>query len=396
MQFDISNQKLPPIYKRGDKDCYLDPVRKKLIYITPEETIRQKVISYLINNLKVPVEMISVEAHLSHYGIRSKRRADIIIHGKDVDGILIPVAIIECKAPGVILGNMAAAQVADYCNSLYCDYAMMVNDCESICYHYDEKQDIYIQIDRLPEYSELLENKYSIIAQEELPDRVLHKDISTFLKKNLTEYDPNISHLTEHKLACAAFNLLEGLLDTRHRLPVINNDMFTLIEDYGVRTMSYGDASGGKFDGLYRSFIIDKNNITEIVSIGLSTYTTYAHPDDIKTSLNVAIDNEKESHHSLQLVLDDNVKYDKDKYTFYHHGRIAIGNKGSGKIRELREYVNRNRPELICGNKFFLGTLVDDRQWQLDDPEVAKLIENLISYALIRDEYRNEVKNRFS
>lgn len=42
---DLSKAKLPPIYKRNRKDCYLDPIREKLIYITPEETVRQQVIS---------------------------------------------------------------------------------------------------------------------------------------------------------------------------------------------------------------------------------------------------------------------------------------------------------------------------------------------------------------
>lgn len=32
---------LPPTYSRQGKECYLDPIRKKLIYITPEETVRQ-------------------------------------------------------------------------------------------------------------------------------------------------------------------------------------------------------------------------------------------------------------------------------------------------------------------------------------------------------------------
>ena len=38
--------KLHPIYKRNGRECYLDPIRKKLIYITPEETARQRVIQY--------------------------------------------------------------------------------------------------------------------------------------------------------------------------------------------------------------------------------------------------------------------------------------------------------------------------------------------------------------
>ena len=50
MKINIENQKLPPIYKRNGKDCYLDPIREKLIYITPEETVRQYIISYLFTN----------------------------------------------------------------------------------------------------------------------------------------------------------------------------------------------------------------------------------------------------------------------------------------------------------------------------------------------------------
>lgn len=394
MQFDITAQRLPKIYKRGNTDCYLDPVRKKLIYITPEETVRQKVISYLIDVLDVPAEMISVEANLSHYGVRSKRRADIIVHGTDSEDVLRPVAIVECKAPGIILGEKAADQITDYCNSLGCDFAMMVNDCESFTYHYDEKRDEYIQIDGLPKYSELLENKFSEFVPGEFPARIAHDKISAFLKANLDEYSPDISNLTEHSLACAAFNLLEGLLDPRHQLPKRNYDLFSLIEDYGVRTLSYGNAAGGNFSGLYRSFIIDVGGSTEFVSIGLSTYATFAKPDDVKTVLNVAVDNEKESHHALQLVLDDNVEYSGNKFTFLHHGKIAVSNKGSGKVDELREFVKARRPQLIYGKQFCMGTLVNDRNWDLDDTEVVNLIENLISYALIRDEYRKEVKQR--
>lgn len=394
MQFDISRQRLPTIYKRENKDCYLDPVRKKLIYITPEETVRQKVLSYLVDNLDVPPEMISVEAHLSHYGIRSKRRADIIIHGMDANGTLRPVAIVECKAPGVILGDKAAEQLADYCNLLGCDFAMLVNDCECFSFHYDNPKNEYVQIDELPSYSELLENKFSTFIPGELPPRIPYDKISDYLKENLDERTSDISNLTDRPLACAAFNLQEGLLNSMHKLPQKEYDMFSLVEDYGIRMLSYGNASGGVFSGLYRSFIIDVNGSTEIVSIGFSTYATYSRPDNLKTALNVAIDNEKESHHSLELILDDNVKYTENKFIFFHHGKIGVSNKGSGKIDELREFVKARRPQLIYGKQFCLGTLINDRDWDLDDPEVANLIENLISYALIRDEYRRTIKQR--
>jgi hypothetical protein len=108
MYIDLSAQPLPKIYKRKGKECYLDPVRKKLVFITPEETVRQRVLSYVINELNVPMEMISVEDHLSHYGIKSSLRADILIKCLTEENDLIPIAVIECKAPGIGPGEKTA------------------------------------------------------------------------------------------------------------------------------------------------------------------------------------------------------------------------------------------------------------------------------------------------
>ena len=167
-----------------------------------------------------------------------------------------------------------------------------------------------------------------------------------------------------------------------------------MIEDYGVRLLSYGNAGGGVFYGPYRSFLIERNGSTEFVSFGFSVYGRTEKPNSWKTALNVAIDNEKESHHALQLSIDDNVIYQNETVTFYHSGRIAVGNKGSGKVSELRSFVESRYPKIITGNRFNLGVLKYDRNWTLDDPEVIALIENMISYALVRDEYRAFVKEQ--
>lgn len=114
----------------------------------------------------------------------------------------------------------------------------------------------------------------------------------------------------------------------------------------------------------------------------------------VKTCLNVAHDDEREIHHALQLSFDDNVLVNNEKVTFYHNGKIAIGNKRSGKIDELRQFVAERYPDIIDGNRFNLGTLRDEHMWNIDQPDVIKVIVNLISYALIRDEYRDYVKKR--
>ena len=95
---------------------------------------------------------------------------------------------------------------------------------------------------------------------------------------------------------------------------------------------------------------------------------------------------------TLQLVVEDNVAITGDKVNFYHSGKIAVGRQGSGKIDELRMFVEELYPRIISGKRFFLGSIVNDRLWRLDDPDVIGLIENLISYSIVRDEYREYVK----
>ena len=170
--------------------------------------------------------------------------------------------------------------------------------------------------------------------------------------------------------------------------------MFKLIEDYGIRMLSYGNAGGGQFFAPYRSFLIEYKGNTEFISFAFSSYGRSEKEGVIKTAMNVAHDNEKETHHALQLSFDDNVQVIDGKVTFYHSGRIAVGNQGSGKIDELRMFVEERYPKIIDGKRFNLGTLVNDHLWNIDQPDVIEVIANCISYALIRDEYREFVKQR--
>ena len=389
------------IYIRKGKECYLDPIRKKLIYVTPEETVRQDMISFLLETIKVPEDMLIVEQHLSHYGIDSKLRADIVIHAVDKTDktLMLPIAIVECKAPEVYLDEKAINQLLDYCDLIGANYGVLTNGVHSFFYKYDEATCQYIMLSEFPLYTDMLSGKFTIRETEEVPSIIPFQKIRNYLEEEFSakeeeDYGADISKLTPINIAVPVFNLLEGLLDYRVKMPVGNYGMFELIEDSGIRMLSCGDASGGSFFGPYRSFLIKIGNTIEYYSIGMSTYCTYACPNDVKTCIFVAHDTEKEAHHALQLVVDDNVTVLENKIHFYHHGRIAVGNKGSGKIDELRMFVKDRYPELIDGKRFYLGSLTNDRLFRLDDSEVIKLIVNLISYAMIRDEYRDYVKGK--
>lgn len=396
MRINIEKQSLPRIYRRNGKECYLDPVRQKLIYITPEETVRQRMISYLVNELSVPKEAILVEEHLSHYHVNSKRRADIIVHGTK-DEINYPILIVECKAPEVYLDEKAHEQVFDYCDALGADYAMVCNGYQMYCYKYMKEKNRYEELNVIPKYQEMLEGKAEIKILEELPTRIPFEKIEEHLIYIFGQfpedyYGEDISKSTPMPIAKAAFNLQEALYDVRHKFPLGDYGIFKLIEDYGIRMLTYGNAGGGQFFAPYRSFLIEYKGSTEFISFAFSTYGRTEKVGDVKTCMCVAHDNEKETHHALQLSFDDNVQVLDDTVKFYHSGRIAVGNMGSGKIDELRMFVEERYPKIIDGRRFNMGTLKNDHLWNIDQADVIEVISNCISYALIRDEYREYVK----
>lgn len=398
MRINIAKQLLPPVYKRHGRECYLDPVRQKLIYITPEETVRQRMISYLMNELRIPKEAILVEEHLAHYHVDSKRRADIIVHGTKA-GMAYPILVVECKAPEVYLDEKAHVQVFDYCDALGADYAMVCNGYEMYCYKYSKAENVYNELNIIPSYREILDGKGEIKISETLPDRIPFEKIEQHLKKVFAEYPADyygedISKTTPMEIAKVAFNLQEALYDVRHHIPVGDYGIFKLIEDYGIRMLTYGNAGGGQFFAPYRSFLIEYKGSTEFVSFAFSTYGRTEKEGIIKTCMNVAHDNEKETHHALQLSFDDNVQVVNGVVAFYHSGRIAVGNQGSGKIDELRMFVAERYPKIIDGKRFNMGTLKNDHLWNIDQADVIEIITNCISYALIRDEYREYVKQR--
>ena len=108
----------------------------------------------------------------------------------------------------------------------------------------------------------------------------------------------------------------------------------------------------------------------------------------------MAHDDEKTSHHDLQMSVDEDAVAAGKTVKFYHNGRIAIGRIGSGKKSELREMVSRRYPKILTEGKYYLGSITADHLLRLDEPDVIDLVVNLISYSIVRDEFREIVKAR--
>jgi len=391
----LSKQKLPKKYFKAGKECYLDPIWKRLVYATPEETVRQQILSYLINDLKVPKGLIRREVPLSHYSVKATGKADILIE-KIEDGFPVPFAVIECKAPGVFLGEKEIDQIVEHANEICCDYIMISNGHESFLYHYEEAERKFLPINEFPVYEDMVKSKDEEYIIEPVPERIPFDQLEkTIIEDRSFGESDNIGYNMPIDKAVMCLNLWDCLLDVNVTMPTGKYRIFDLIEDLGIRLLSCGKTSGGVFSGPYRSFLIEFKGENQIISFGFSPYSTRAKPDIEKTSLNVAIDTDESAHHSLQLVIDDNVISNGDEFLFYHHGRISVGNRGGGRVDELKKEMTENCPYIITEDKIFLGKLKNNKLFKLTDDCVKELIENLISYALIREVYKNKkIKNK--
>lgn len=159
----LKNVKLPAIYKREGKDCYYDTYRKKLIEITPEETIRQKVAALFEHQYGVPKNMILLEVPMSYYVEGASGRADIIIHKFDEEEqCLYPVTVIECKNEKVFLTDNVSEQAIRYSDTIGARYIVVTNGIDLRFAAYDEDTDSYVFLDNILSYGQMINKEYTL------------------------------------------------------------------------------------------------------------------------------------------------------------------------------------------------------------------------------------------
>ncbi|MDR1022346.1 MAG: type I restriction enzyme HsdR N-terminal domain-containing protein [Prevotellaceae bacterium] len=111
----------------NSKHKIFDPIRKKHIILTPEEQVRQQFIYFLLHDKGFPAGLMMVEYALKVNGM--SRRCDIVACARSG----APLLLVECKAPGVHIGNDTFAQAARYNISLRVPYLAITNGSASYC-----------------------------------------------------------------------------------------------------------------------------------------------------------------------------------------------------------------------------------------------------------------------
>ena len=118
-------------------------IRKKWLFYTPEEWVRQHVIRYLIDDLGYSISAIALEVPVPITGMR--KRADIVVYQN-----ARPYIMVECKAPKVSINQTTFDQIARYNIVLGSQFLMVTNGINHFYCMMDFEQKRYNFLKQLP------------------------------------------------------------------------------------------------------------------------------------------------------------------------------------------------------------------------------------------------------
>lgn len=123
-----------------------DIIRKKYVVLTPEEWVRQHFIHLMINHLKYPRALITVESGLSYF--KSAKRSDITVKNRDGSNFLL----VECKAPEIKIDQKSLNQVSVYNKNLQAEYIALTNGLKHFIWRLQESGNRYEQLTSFPPF----------------------------------------------------------------------------------------------------------------------------------------------------------------------------------------------------------------------------------------------------
>tara|TARA_B100001093_G_C26852103_1_gene1025573 strand:+ start:943 stop:1383 length:441 start_codon:yes stop_codon:yes gene_type:complete len=134
------------IKNEDGKIFIFDCIRKKYLYLSPEEWVRQNFIMYLKEEKGYPSSLIAVEMTIDL--LNTKKRCDIVlfnIYGE-------PNIIVECKSPKVNISRRTFDQISRYNMSLKTDMIIVTNGLEHYFCRIDHKNKCYNFLKDIPNY----------------------------------------------------------------------------------------------------------------------------------------------------------------------------------------------------------------------------------------------------
>ena len=129
---------LPPFSHRtkesNGKTYVFDIVRKKYVFLTPEEWVRQHLVHYLMRFVDIPGSLIKLESSLAYNKLT--KRSDLRIYDRQGKVFLLA----ECKAWNVKLDDKVVKQICTYNMDIKAPYLLITNGMDIYCWRAEQEQ----------------------------------------------------------------------------------------------------------------------------------------------------------------------------------------------------------------------------------------------------------------
>jgi len=123
-----------------------DSLRKRFLVLTPEEWVRQHMISFLIEFKQYPKSLFALEKGIQYNHLQ--KRFDILIHDRQGK----PFLLIECKSTDIKLSQKTVEQVAVYNTTIGAPFMGISNGKQHLFLAFIKNEQKYEQLSELPQF----------------------------------------------------------------------------------------------------------------------------------------------------------------------------------------------------------------------------------------------------
>lgn len=126
-----------------------DPVRRKYVALTPEESVRQRIVLYLTTEKHYPLNLMRIEAGMKLNGMQ--KRCDILVYSRNLN----PLLMVECKSETVKISQDIFEQLSRYNLVFKVPYLIATNGRNTYCCKINFEKSSYEFIEEIPVFEEL-------------------------------------------------------------------------------------------------------------------------------------------------------------------------------------------------------------------------------------------------
>lgn len=373
--------------KRRGEAVYLDARRRVLVPATPEEHVRQAVVRYLIRALGVPEDLIWTEESLAHWVDGSRDRVDVVVYDESSRRSFL---VVECKAPRVPVTHRGFAQASRYQEVVGAPYMLVTNGHDSEWYQWRPRAKVYEWVEPPKSFEDMVRGEKLEPIRWAPPPRPAFG----FTRGRLRSLRDERGAIGEGSPKDHLPFLLElsGLIHLESAAPRIRSVGDWTVRDAGTRYTTFNNHTGGSWAGWYRYFLLeDLQGDSSVVSVSMlggikaKNHPRYGNAPG-HTFWCVAVDDEEQSHLSLQLDLDRYTRFGNGVAEIWHDGTLTMGRAGRVPREAVLTFIARRAPDLMRDREIRLGSVPTSRRISWRD--ASALLRNSLRYALLRDEFR--------